>query len=245
MAEFTFQLNKKRISIYLIIIAAIYAVLFVIIGIVGDYNATLAINQWAGTFPQWYISLAKFYTDFGYYIFGIIGIVIACLVFFNKKFERFKPYRNMFLGLFYGFFVSDIITGGILKPLIGRTRPYIQYPNQFNTHGENSTGYSFPSGHATAAFGMSGAMMARVKNWVVRILLYAYAISLSLTRPFFGVHYVTDVIAGSLVGLTCSLGFYVLFEYLESKGKLSDKVQKIFFIIALIIVIIDIILNTI
>jgi undecaprenyl-diphosphatase len=247
MDDFTFRLDKKRIGIELGIVAAIYAVLFTIVAIVGDYNATLAINQWAGTFPTWYISLVKFYTDYGPYIFGAFGIVCAIPFFFSKKLDRLKSYRPMFLGLLFGYSVSAFITGSILKPLVGRTRPYIQYDKPqppdttpFNTYGENATGYSFPSGHATAAFGMTGPLMARLKNWIMKILVYAYAITLALSRPFFGVHYVTDILVGSIVGLTCSIGFYLCFEYLASQGKLSDRREKILFGVGLVLVILTI-----
>jgi len=249
MSQFTFRINKKRVGIYLAIIAAIYAVLFIIVIAIGDYELTLAINQWQTTFPTWFRDLAKFYTKYGYYIFGITGIVVALLSFYSPKFEKLKPYRVMFLGLVYGFVVSWCFTE-VLKILVGRVRPFVQHEGDFDTYGVGDSysslprsNESFPSGHANSAFGMSGALMARVKNWGWRILFYAYAITMAFSRPFFGVHYVTDILAGSLIGLACSLGFYVFFEYINAKGKLSEKTQKILFLGALVLAFVSIIIS--
>ncbi|OLS13252.1 MAG: phosphoesterase PA-phosphatase-like protein [Promethearchaeota archaeon CR_4] len=174
----------------------------------------------------------------------------ALLSFFSPKFEKLKPYRIMFLGLVYGFVVSWLITTFVLKPLVARTRPFVQHPGAFDTYGVGDSyvtlpksNESFPSGHATSAFGMSGALMARVKNWGWRILFYAYAVTLSLSRPFFGVHYVTDVLAGSIIGLAASLAFYLLFEYVNAKGKISEKTQKILLIIGLLICLVSIVID--
>ena len=90
---------------------------------------------------------------------------------------------------------------------------------------------------------MSGVLMARVKNWGGRILLYAWGVTLSFTHPFFGEHYLTDILAGSILGLTCSLVFWGLFEHLYVKGKLSEHAQKVLLIVGIVVVLITAVLD--
>ncbi len=246
MSQSTFPWDRKKVWIYLAIIAIIYAILYIITFAVGDFELTLMINQWQTAFPSWYLELAEFYTKYGYFIFGFTGIGVALLSFFSPKFEKLKPYRIMFLGLIYGFVFAWATTEG-LKLIITRNRPFVDHPEINSQHvGEEykvppQNHESFPSGHATAAFGMSAASMVRVKNWGLRILFYAFAITVALSRPFLGFHYVTDILTGSLIGLAGSLGLYFLFEYLNAKGKLAEKTLKVLLIVGLLLVLMIII----
>jgi membrane-associated phospholipid phosphatase len=52
---------------------------------------------------------------------------------------------------------------------------------------------SYPSGHAATSFAAAGALGRSVP-------LYAAAGAMALTRPYLGVHYPSDVIAGALLG---------------------------------------------
>lgn len=224
-------------------ITTLYFLLFAIVSVVGDLNLTLAMNQWAATLPSWCITAIAWFTNYSLYIFRITCIVIAGGVFYSKKFAKLKRFRNMFLGAFCGYAISSIITGVVLKPLVGRLRPNVTYPALFNTLGVTASGFSFPSGHATSAFGLSGALMVRVKNWIPRISFLVYAITLSLTRPFFGLHYMTDILAGSIIGLAFSVGFYFMFEILDKKGKLPEARQKRVFLVLFIVIIISILVD--
>ncbi len=249
MSEFTFRIDKKRVWIELGIIAAIYAVLFILTFAVGDLKLTIAINQLMVVSPPWLQSLMFYYTRYGYYVFGVAAIGIGILTFFTDKFEKLKPYRIMFLGLAVGYSTSWFVMAYLLKPVVMRLRPYQEYSSQITRYEYKpgslyeSGGFSFPSGHATASFGMSGAMMCRVQKWVFRILLYAYGILMAFTRPYFGVHYVTDVLVGSILGLACSVGFYILFEFLNAKGKLSESRQRVIFLVGLAVAVLSIIID--
>jgi membrane-associated phospholipid phosphatase len=52
---------------------------------------------------------------------------------------------------------------------------------------------SYPSAHAATSFAAAGALGRSVP-------LYAAAGAMALTRPYLGVHYPTDVVAGALLG---------------------------------------------
>ena len=55
------------------------------------------------------------------------------------------------------------------------------------------SGLSYPSGHAATSFAAAGALGRSVP-------LYAAAGAMALTRPYLGVHYPSDVVAGALLG---------------------------------------------
>lgn len=62
--------------------------------------------------------------------------------------------------------------------------------------------YSLPSGHTAAAFLVCGLIAAYYPLWLLPALCWAALIGLS--RVLLGVHYLTDVVAGALLGLSCA-----------------------------------------
>jgi membrane-associated phospholipid phosphatase len=56
------------------------------------------------------------------------------------------------------------------------------------------SGRSYPSAHAATSFAAAGALP------LPSLPLYAAAGAMALTRPYLGVHYPSDVVAGALLG---------------------------------------------
>ncbi|MEM5804591.1 MAG: phosphatase PAP2 family protein [Candidatus Aenigmatarchaeota archaeon] len=72
-------------------------------------------------------------------------------------------------------------------------------------------GFGFPSAHATNAF--AGAVIFAKLHKGVDILVYVFAVLTAVSRIYLGVHYPSDVLAGSVLGLI--VGFAVLWLPLD------------------------------
>jgi len=66
-------------------------------------------------------------------------------------------------------------------------------------------GFSFPSGHTTAAFATATILSLEFPKWYVIAPSYLWAASVAYSRMFLGVHYPTDVLGGIVIGVGSSL----------------------------------------
>jgi undecaprenyl-diphosphatase len=106
-------------------------------------------------------------------------------------------------------FTAGVITYGAvwgLKRAVGRLRPYKQYPHIVTQRAEE-TSYSFPSGHAAGSAVIGTVLSLQYPHWYVIIPSALYSISTSVSRLYLGVHFFSDIIVGTLVGV--SLGTLV------------------------------------
>jgi membrane-associated phospholipid phosphatase len=83
-----------------------------------------------------------------------------------------------------------------------RARPYEAHAGVWHPDAA-STDASFPSDHASAAFGIAWAVF--LYDRAVGAVFLAIAVALSWLRVVIGFHYPGDVLAGAGVGLVCAL----------------------------------------
>jgi undecaprenyl-diphosphatase len=107
----------------------------------------------------------------------------------------------------------------VLKHLIERRRPPV------SGHLVAVTGYSYPSGHslASAAILMSGAIIAcrhldsRAQQLVVLACTLAVVSAVALSRVYLGVHYPSDVAAGTSLGLAWAFLSAAALSFVEGR----------------------------
>ena len=87
----------------------------------------------------------------------------------------------------------------LVKLVVRRPRPVLE---GLPPLGGAPSSLSFPSAHATSAFAVATAM-TRVDS--LGALAFILAIVLSLGRPYLGMHYPSDVLAGALLGVALGL----------------------------------------
>ena len=93
----------------------------------------------------------------------------------------------------------------VLKPAIGRMRPDL------------ADAHSFPSAHAkTAAQVAVGLVLVLTSPWRSRAVPWALAtswiVAMALSRTVLDEHWLSDVVAGSLIGIACAVGVGALLQ---------------------------------
>jgi membrane-associated phospholipid phosphatase len=87
----------------------------------------------------------------------------------------------------------------VVKLIVRRPRPVLE---ELPPLGGAPSSLSFPSAHATSSFAVATAM-TRVEP--LGALAFLLALALALGRPYLGVHYPSDVLAGALLGVGLGL----------------------------------------
>lgn len=149
----------------------------------------------------------------------IFAVISLGYWFWNKHYTKYIAY-----GVFIALFVNLWIKGVIME-----CRPPTPFWMQ-----DVKNSYSFPSGHAQVSIALWAgfAYYVRSKWYKSAFLLVGFLIALS--RPYLGVHYIHDIIAGLLLGLGClSLSIYSEKKQFVPLKRLSLKGQTFLILIGL------------
>ena len=151
----------------------------------------------------------------------IFAIIATCVLWLWSK-------RNYILSLWL------TLTGSLLTTFIGklslhRARPEGLVP----VYVEQS--YSFPSGHATVAVAFYGfliyAVWRNTKKWKYRInLVFAglvIIVAIGFSRLYLGVHFLSDVLSGYLVGLLWLIIGVSIIEWQEWRVRARKLIAQI------------------
>lgn len=147
-------------------------------------------------------------TDFIFTLLSRIGNAGAVWICFAIFLGTARPTRRYALMLFFSIALAHLISQ-ILKPVIGRPRPFVAYPGRqllIHTPG----GYSCPSGHSASSFAAATIICMADKRLGMIALILAFTIAFS--RIFLFVHYPSDTLAGSILGVLCALLIFNLYR---------------------------------
>lgn len=116
--------------------------------------------------------------------------------------------------------MSEILIG-TLKAVYDRPRP----PGSL----VGTSGASFPSGHSVAAsVTVVASVIALVPPGRARAvwgtLAVAFSVLMALSRAYLGAHWLTDAVAGVLVGTSCALAAALLVGTLQNRSHRHDHV---------------------
>lgn len=89
----------------------------------------------------------------------------------------------------------------IVKHLVGRARPELWLGPAHYAPGSST---SFPSGHTVGAFALAGVLVFASKHWPLRVLAFALAAAVGLSRILAFRHWASDVTASAVLGLVAA-----------------------------------------
>lgn len=138
---------------------------------------------------------------------GVIASSLLTLIFSLYLLKK-KYYSDL---MFYlgAFFLSSALFASI-KVIISRARPTLKIIDE--------QGYSFPSGHATMSMTMALALFfifsVKMKKASHRVMLLVAALLWTMvivfTRLYLNVHWLSDTLAGVLLGAFCTILVYIV-----------------------------------
>jgi len=116
--------------------------------------------------------------------------------------------------------LCDRISSDFFKPVFHRLRPthHPDFMNHvktvFNYRGGN---YGFISGHAANSFGLATFFALIFRNKFFTWTIFIYALLISYSRIYIGVHFVSDVVAGAVVGMLIAICIYLIYNKIRHK----------------------------
>lgn len=148
-------------------------------------------------------------------MFLVFFYVLMAIVIFKKEpkhFVRIVAFASI------TFLLTDQLSASVIKQLFQRVRPCNNAAEQARLVIEHcGSGYSFVSAHAANSFGIATfiSSIAQVRLRVT-VFLFTWAVLVSFSQVYVGVHYPFDVAAGAVLGI--------------SIGKAIDHVGNISFV---------------
>ncbi len=180
----------------------------------------IAINQALQSIANPFLNgLMLFFTEFGD---DLLFIAIAVLLYWCIN----KRYAFQFLTVYF----AGQACVEIVKASVARPRPFASNGNVISI-GEQTHGYSFPSGHSHSIANISTQLSIKTKKWYVIIPGCILTLIVMFSRIYLGQHYLSD----TLVGIAIGIGMAVLVTYLFKF--IGDKEEIIGYILAPIAII--------
>ena len=151
-----------------------------------------------------FVTFASILTIFGEGVYYIVPSLML-FIFFRK---RNPYYAQISLFILTTTSISGILVN-LIKPIFGRFRPEMFFTENlygFNWFEIAFTMNSFPSGHSATALGAWLAFALIFPKYRIPLLLIG--IMIASTRIIVTAHYLSDVIAGSALGIAVTIIYY-------------------------------------
>lgn len=146
---------------------------------------------------------------------GAIWLVIGIILLITKK------YRKVGFLIYFASVINYIITE-LIKNTVKEPRPFLTLHN-LHLLISAPPGYSFPSGHTSAAFVAAFVIAIYIRKMAAPAFIGAICIAFS--RLYFTVHYPTDVIMGAFVGfISCLIAIYLYNHFVY---KIANPILRI------------------
>lgn len=209
---------KKRnifLGIFLTIISIIYTYLVKTYDVknIGPNNSEVGfsrINSWFSNLVGSHMTIYKVTELLGYVVILIVGIYgLIGLYQLIKRKSLFKVDKELYI--LGGLYVSMAIVYVFFEKFIINYRPILI---------EGELEASYPSSHTILAICICISSLIVSKNYLrkkyqtlVDIITILLLLGVFLGRIISGVHWITDIIGGTLISSTLLMHFYTLYDY--------------------------------
>ncbi|GCD98280.1 phosphatase PAP2 family protein [Embleya hyalina] len=172
-----------------------------------DRDVATDLNDWVRAHPAWQHTLL-FLTDWVWDP-NVYRVLVAIMC----GWLWWRGARRLVVWAVTSMLVAGLL-GALLKFVFTRARPDLPHP----VH--HSDGWSFPSGHALTGVVGPGVLLLALLPLIPRVyrpfawvLAIGSAVGVAFTRVALGVHYVTDVVGGWVLGLVVLAVTSAVFEW--------------------------------
>ncbi len=184
-----------------------------------DKQAFLILNSYHNN------SLDIFFTYFTHIGNGFFSVILGIIFLFTKRVLLAQKVIAAYL--LSGIFVQ------IIKHLVYAPRPKMIFdPTVYSNFIDGVTlanASGFPSGHTASAFALAAILAIHTKNKKITFLYLAAAILAGFSRIYLGQHFLSDVIAGSLIGVISAFAVHLFMQNSNFNTPLSKLLQKVKF----------------
>ncbi len=168
-----------------------------------DLDARLSKQMRIAEKPGFLRNLAIFFAHSGDSWFWLAGLILAWF-FSNSEWRHWETVE--FFGI--GGLAAVVLA---VKFLVKRKRPEGEWGEIYR----NTDPHSFPSGHAARAFLIAMIASALAPPWLA-LALWVWAPLVAVARVAMGVHYLSDIIAGAILGVIVALLGLQFYPYLTN-----------------------------
>ena len=140
------------------------------------------------------------------------------IVFVYKK--KIKEIVVVLLAVAVVILLCDQISSGFFKPFFHRLRPthHPDFQDQVMiVNGYRGGQYGFISSHAANAFGFAVFLAWVFRDRLFTFVVLLHALLTGYSRIYLGVHFISDIVAGSLLGITVGYLIYLLFNWVRRR----------------------------
>ncbi|PKL01527.1 MAG: hypothetical protein CVV56_00670 [Tenericutes bacterium HGW-Tenericutes-1] len=172
----------------------------------------IEIILWLQSFRSDFLdSLFEFITMFGEEL-----VIIAILGYLYWSYDK-KTAEKIGITVFI-----SLVLNAFIKTLVMRERPYVVDSRVAAIRQQTAGGYSFPSGHTQGAASIFSSVAIWFKKRWLTVVSIVIIVAVAISRMYLGVHFLSDVIIGGLLGVGISWAGYKYF----SKHEITNKVYQ-------------------